>query len=343
MSTESIAQPNTDFLRYSHSIGICVMEGRGFMFPVDTALGKDGRMHTVSRAWVNASSNLRVTMYDIESEYYGVYGEFGEGLGEFRWPAGMAVDSQGNVYMSDEQTQRINIYSGDGSAISHWGVFGDKDGQFDRPSGIDFDPEDNLYVSDSMNNRIQKFSKDGNFQATFEIQAGDTNKLNRPWGVTFAPDRCVYVADWGNDRICKFTEQGTFVRSFGKRGRGDGEFRNPSSVAVDSDGYIYVADWANERIQVLDRNGDFVAKYRGEATVSKWAQEFLDSNVEEAEPRSRSNLEPDPHMFGGDPHEESAHIEKYFWGPTSIKIDRAGRIFVTESNRHRIQIYERNA
>ena len=47
-------------------------------------------------------------------------------------------------------------------------------------------------------------------------------------------------------------------------------------------------------------------------------------------------------MFGGDPHEESAHIEKYFWGPTSIKIDQKGRILVTESNRHRVQVYERN-
>ena len=117
----------------------------------------------------------------------------------------------------------------------------------------------------------------------------------------------------------------------------------PICVAVDVDGYIYVSDWANERIQVLDSDGDFVAKYRGESTVSKWAQEFLDTNVEEAEPRSRSNLEPDPSMFGGDPHEESAHIEKYFWGPTSIKLDKEGRLFVTESNRHRIQIYERNS
>ena len=39
------------FLNYSHTIGICVMDGRGFMFPVDTAIGKNGRLHTVSRAY----------------------------------------------------------------------------------------------------------------------------------------------------------------------------------------------------------------------------------------------------------------------------------------------------
>ncbi|HAT22636.1 MAG TPA: hypothetical protein DCS57_07460, partial [Dehalococcoidia bacterium] len=44
---------------------------------------------------------------------------------------------------------------------------------------------------------------------------------------------------------------------------------------------------------------------------------------------------------GGVPHEESAHIEKLFWGPTSVKLDNDGKVYVTESNRHRVQIYER--
>ena len=39
--------------------------------------------------------------------------------------------------------------------------------------------------------------------------------------------------------------------------------------------------------------------------------------------------------------EESAHIEKFFWGPTSVKLDESGRVYVTESNRHRVQIFER--
>ena len=96
-------QTKSAFLKYSHTIGICVMDGRGFMFPVDTAIGKEGRMHTVSRAYVPATAQLRITMYDIDSEYFGIYGGYGEGLGEFRWPTGMAADAEGNVYVSDEQ------------------------------------------------------------------------------------------------------------------------------------------------------------------------------------------------------------------------------------------------
>ena len=127
---------------------------------------------------------------------------------------------------------------------------------------------------------------------------------------------------------------------YGGPGRGDGQFHRPASVVVDGEGYIYVADWGNERVQVLDPDGGFVMKLRGQATLSRWAQEFLDTNVEEAEARGRSNLEPDLD-FGGDSHEESAHIEKYFWAPSSVKLDGDGRLYVTESNRHRIQVFVR--
>ena len=54
-----------------------------------------------------------------------------------------------------------------------------------------------------------------------------------------------------------------------------------------------------------------------------------------------ADLEPDVARFGGDPHEESSHIERYFWAPVSVKLDDDGRLYVTESNRHRVQIYER--
>jgi len=112
---------------------------------------------------------------------------------------------------------------------------------------------------------------------------------------------------------------------------------------VDGEGYIYVSDWGNERVQVFGPDCDFITKLRGTATVSRWAQDFLSTNAEEADARAKANLEPDLELFGGDPHEESAHTEKYFWGPVSVKLDAEGKIYVTESNRHRIQIYERGA
>ena len=112
---------------------------------------------------------------------------------------------------------------------------------------------------------------------------------------------------------------------------------------MDGDGYIYVCDWGNERVQVLDPDGGFVAKLMGEATDSKWAQDFLRINVEEGAARAESDLAKDIDFFVDDPHERSSHIEKLFWAPTSVKLDDAGRLYVTESNRHRLQIYQRTA
>ena len=104
-------------LAYSHTIGLCVMEGRGFMFPVDTLISNTGRMHTISRAYSPADSQKRVTLYDINSEFYGIYGRFGEGIGEFKWPSAIAEDQQGNVYITDETLNRINVYSENGDPM----------------------------------------------------------------------------------------------------------------------------------------------------------------------------------------------------------------------------------
>ena len=129
------------------------MDGRGFMFPVDTTIGKDGRMHTVSRAYAPATAQLRITMYDIDSEYFGIYGGYGEGLGEFRWPTGMASDENGNVYVSDELNNRINVFSHEGDPIKYWGDPGSSEGELNGPSGIAFDSDENLFVADHMNNK----------------------------------------------------------------------------------------------------------------------------------------------------------------------------------------------
>ena len=341
MASQTSIQSDTEILRYSHTVGLCVMQDRGFMFPVDTLVAEDGRLHTVSRAYFAAASQLRVTVYDKESEYYGVYGGFGDEVGQFKWPTSIASDKKGRIYISDEQLNRINIFENDGDPISYWGVEGSGKGELLGPSGLAFDADDNLFVSDQLNNRIQKFSKNGLVMDDFRIAKDRDAALNLPWGLTVAVDGFVYVADWGNHCVKKYSPDGSYIAKFGSLGDGEGQFKNPSCVAVDSDGYIYVADWGHECLQILDSEGRFISKLRGQATISKWGQEYLDSNYEEAEPRSRSNLEPSIDLFGGDPHEESAHIEKYFWGPTSVKLDQNDNVYITESNRHRVQIYNK--
>ena len=339
-TTDTKARPN--FLEYVMTLGMTTMEGRGFYYPVDTAIGQDGWLYVVNRSLDNVTRGVRVTMCDIDSEYYGTFGSFGEGDGQFIWPSGGAIDSRGRAYISDEQLHRISVFDHDGAFLSRWGAHGTGEGELDTPSGIAFDNQDNLYVSDTYNHRIQKFTADGRFQLSFGSQGQGDGELNLPWGVTLDANDNVYVASWGNDRIRKFSPYGQYLASYGASGSGDGEFQRPSSVAVDGEGYMYLADWGNERVQVLDPQGGFVMKLRGQATLSKWDENFLRINVEEGAARARANLEPEINYFVADPHEESSHIEKFFWSPVSVKLDRAGTLYVTESNRHRIQVYKRS-
>ncbi|HIM78516.1 MAG TPA: hypothetical protein EYM54_00255 [Dehalococcoidia bacterium] len=341
--TTSETKASAEFLEYFMTLGMTVMEGRGFYYPVDTAIGQDSRLYVVNRSLDNVARGVRVTMCDIDSEYYGNFGSFGNKDGQFEWPSGGAIDSRGRVYISDEQLHRISVFDHSGAFLSQWGAHGSGEGDLDTPSGIAFDDQDNLYVSDTYNHRIQKFTADGRFLLSFGSQGQGNGELNLPWGVTLDGNNNVYVADWGNDRIQKFSPQGDCLASYGASGIADGEFQRPSSVAVDGEGYIYVADWGNERVQVLDPQGGFVMKMRGEATLSKWAANFLSVNEEEGAARARANLDPKIEYFVDVPHEESSHIEKFFWSPVSVKLDRAGTLFVTESNRHRIQVYKRSA
>jgi DNA-binding beta-propeller fold protein YncE len=337
---ETKARPK--FLEYVMTLGMTTMEGRGFYYPVDTAIGQDGRLYVVNRSLDNVTRGVRITMCDIDSEYYGTFGSFGERDGQFIWPSGGAIDSGGRVYISDEQLHRISIFDHAGAFLSRWGAHGTGEGELDTPSGIAFDNQDNLYVSDTYNHRIQIFTADGRFLLSFGSQGQGAGELNLPWGVTLDANNNVYVADWGNDRILKFSPHGEYLASYGASGSGDGEFQRPSSVAVDGEGYIYVADWGNESVQVLDPEGGFVMKLRGQATLSKWAANFLSVNVEEGAARARANLEPEIDYALVHPHEESSHIEKFFWSPVSVKLDGTGTLYVTESNRHRIQVYKRS-
>ena len=329
-------------LHYIQTIGIVAMEGRGFEYPTDTVAAKNGRLYVLNRSRDFGERGVRVTVLDLDSEYYGTFGHLGEGDGQLISPTCAAESGQDLIYVTDDYTHRITAFDYEGGFVSSWGTHGTGEGELNGPSGVAFDSDDNLYVADTHNNRIQKFTSSGAFLHAFGSLGASEGQMRLPWGLTVAPNGDLYVADWGNDRIQRFSPEGDFVATYGTSGRGDGELRRPSGVAVDNRDYIYVSDWGNERVQVLDNDGSPVQILRGEATLSKWATSFMEANLEEAEARASANLAPDlPSVYRDDPHTQSAHVESLFWAPMSVKLDDAGRVYVTEGNRHRIQIYQR--
>ena len=336
--------------RYSHSVGFFGggEGGKGFNDPVDVALGRDGVLYVVNRGDTDTAARLlakHVTVCNVDEEYLGKFGTGGKDDGHLMWPASIALDQDENVYVSDEALQRISIFSKSGEFLAKWGCKGTGDGEFDRPAGIAFDPEGNLLVVDGLNSRVQRYTADGRYLGSWGGPGAGDGELNMPWGVAVAASGDVYVADWRNDRIQRFDADGRHLTTWGTPGRGDGQFRRPSGVAVDGHGYVYVADWGNERVQILDPDGGFVALFLGESGVTSWGQDYFVANQDELEERRKADMEPEPDTDPSSPdyfRERSASVEKLFWGPTSVKLDGAGRMFVVESGRYRIQVYQRD-
>jgi DNA-binding beta-propeller fold protein YncE len=336
-----------DLYRYSQTLGFYAQIGRGFNNPVDVALGRAGVLYVLNRAGADVELRMpykRVTMCTLAEDYLGDFSSGGSGEGQLMWPVAIAIDADGHVYISDEALHRISIFDERGRFLSQWGTKGSGEGEFDRPAGIAFDADQHLLVVDGRNHRIQRYTKDGRWLGQWGSRGRGSGEFNLPWGVAVDRSGAVYVADWRNDRVQKFDPAGNFLAAYGTSGRGDGEFRRPAGVAVGAEGHIYVADWGNERVQVLAPDGSFVAKFRGEAGLSKWGESYFIANQDELEERRKADLEPKLDLSPEDDlRQESASVEKFFWGPTAVKVDEQGRVYVVDSCRHRIQVYRKNA
>ena len=328
-------------LDYVKTIGIVnnAPVGRGFANPVDLAARADGRIFVLNRG---APVFTRIGVINMDEDYLYEFSSHGDAEGQLRLAAGIALSNDGSqVYVTDEHNHRVSIFDADsGDFVRAFGARGSEPGEFNAPSGIAVDADDNLYITDQNNHRVQKVTPDGRHLLTFGSAGSGDGELNMPWGISVAPDGSVYVADWRNDRIQRFSADGEFIAKFGETGDGDGQFSRPSGVAVDADGNMYITDWGNERVQVLAADGSHLMTLRGEATLSKWAYDFLAANPDEVETREISNLTPELPAHLDTPHLISSQIEPYFWGPASVNFDSEGRMFVTESSRHRIQVYQ---
>ena len=339
----------TAAIRYSHTVGSLSNQGRGFQNPVDVALDSQGVMYVLNRAGPELPIRLpykRVSMCTVDEEFLGEFGTGGTATGEFWWPSSLALDSRDRLYVTDEALNRVTVFSIDGEVLGVWGEAGAAPGQVNRPSYIACDADDNLLIADSGNHRIQKFTTEGEYIESRGGYGNGEGRFNTPWGIALDSEGNVYVSDWGNDRIQKFTHRGEFVEQLPRPGalQPDAErISHPAGLCVDADGIIYVADWGNERVRVLTPAGELLATLRGESQTPSWANEYFEANPEEGALRLESNLSPvlEPPRGAGSvsDREESANIEKLFWGPTAVKLDGRGNLLIVDSCRHRIQVY----
>ena len=229
------------------------------------------------------------------------FGSEGTGPGQFKCPWGIAVNTHGEMAVSDRKNHRVQVFSTEGKFLFSFGERGTGDGQFNHPRGVMYDRDDNLLVVDCLNDRIQQFSRTGQFMRIFGAKGELGGFLRVPRGISTSPDGNIIVPDTGNKRVVVFTpegrvlltlhgdqldphhcvphgnryfvsdyegncikvfsDQGDFLYQFGRKGTRDGQFRNPAGLAVDKSGRLVVCDSSNHRIQLFQLDGTFDRKF----------------------------------------------------------------------------------
>ena len=316
----------TRSFHYSHTVGRRLFFGTGFRHPMDLALSQDNLIYVPNRSTQFAPQGVRINVITVEEELIQEFSAYGDGDGKMIGPVSIALDGDGNVYVSDQWLNRISIFDKHGTFLAKWGEEGSGKGQLDQPFGIAFDKDYNLFVVDGRNHRVQKFTKDGNLLDMWGEPGNGPGQFNLPWGITVDENGDVYVADWRNDRIQKLTAAGEYLGEIGSSGSGTGQFYRPAGVAVDKHGDIYVADWGNHRVQVFTPDGRHITTFTGDATLSKWGALSLDANPDMAKQRKLVR---------------DFESEKQFWNPVAVRIDPQGRVLVADCMQHRIQVYQK--
>lgn len=188
-------------------------------------------------------------------------GGFGDGVGKFASPRGIAVSGR-SLVVADTNNSRVQVLAFGGGEDFAIGKGGARDGQFSSPSGVAVAGDGTIFVADTGNARIQKFDADGAHLLSWGDAGSGQGQFSQPVGVAVDRNSNVWVVDTGNGRIQRFNENGFFLDQFGRPGDGDGELDEPTAIAVDLDrGTVFVADTGNQRVSVFDVDGGFIRTF----------------------------------------------------------------------------------
>ena len=204
-----------------------------------------------------------------------------------RFPTGIDVDSEGNVYFADSGNFKIKKITPSGfvTTVSGSGVMGDLDGapnlaKFNLLYDLKVDHNGNIFVADYEANKVKKIIPDGTVSTYAGTGVlGETNgpalsaMLNNPRGIAVDNLGNVFFSELRKIRkisadgiVSDFAGSGNFSNT-PIDGSGDmATFNNPRTLDIDSQGNIYAGEQEHTRIRKITPQR-FVSTYAGTGAV----------------------------------------------------------------------------
>ncbi len=214
--------------------------------------------------YVSDTSGDRIIVFDKEINFVKGLGM----KGEFKQPAGLAVDPAGKrLYVVDTHNHKVDVLDIEsGEIIKTIGKRGKEEGEFNFPSHTTVDPKGNLYVVDTMNGRVQIFDQEGRFIRAFGKLGDGPGMFARPKGIALDSEGHIYVVDGAFNNVQIFDSEGNILLGFGGFGDDRGQQILPAGIAIDSEDKIYVVDQWNARVNVYEYMGE---KYKARQVKKK--------------------------------------------------------------------------
>jgi len=173
-----------------------------FQRPTDVAWSASGNIYVA-----DGYGNARVAKFDKDGKFVKSWGSKGDAQNQFNTVHGIAIDSQGNVYVADSGNKRIQVFDPDGNFKTSISSVG-------SPSAICITPGGHQYLYSSNSNPPDDIDANGEIykmELTGQIvgKFGRVGKLPKEFGTVNAID-CrneneLYVGEIGNWRVQKLT------------------------------------------------------------------------------------------------------------------------------------------
>ena len=178
---------------------------------------------------------------------------------ELKGPYGIALNTKGNIAITDGNGHSVNIFDKEGNCLRKIGSKGKNAGPFNYPEGVTYLNDNEILIADVPNNRIQHVDvQTGTFVKSFGKCGAAKGEFSVPCDVCLDEQHRIVVTEFGNNRIQVMTQQGETISIFGDSGP---EKLNHPISCIPYKNMFLVSDGGNDCIKVFDQSGTFLYKF----------------------------------------------------------------------------------